>query len=121
MKIIKTIWSNSIWSSCLEAIQLDNEIIYLEKNEISVASLKKDHKEFIKSNKSILKTKQRFKSKSQNALTKKITKIDWSSNGHKRMQSIELIKTYAYGTRKDLVNEKKEIKCNNIVKQYKNG
>ena len=37
------------------------------------------------------------------------------------MQSIDLIKTYAYGTRKDLVNEKKEIKCNNIIKQYKNG
>ena len=37
-----------------------------------------------------------------------------------KIQSIGLIKTYAYGTRKDLVNEKEEIKCNNIIKRYKN-
>ena len=30
------------------------------------------------------------------------------------------IETYAYGTSKDLVNEKEEIKCNNIIKRYKN-
>ena len=35
------------------------------------------------------------------------------------MQSIYLIETYAYGTSKDLVSEKEEIKCNNIIKQYK--
>ena len=29
------------------------------------------------------------------------------------MQSIDLLETYAYGTRKDLV------KCNNIIKGYK--
>ena len=33
------------------------------------------------------------------------------------MQSINSIETYAYGTSKDLVSEKEEIKCNN-VKQY---
>ena len=33
------------------------------------------------------------------------------------MQPIDLIETYAYGTSKDLVSEKKEIKCNNITKQ----
>ena len=32
------------------------------------------------------------------------------------MQSIDLIETYAYGMRKDLVSEKEEIKCNNIIK-----
>ena len=32
------------------------------------------------------------------------------------MQSIDLIETYAYGTSKDLVSEKEEIKCNNIYK-----
>ena len=37
----------------------------------------------------------------------------------KEMQSIDLIETYAYGTSKDLVSEKEEIKCNNIIKQYK--
>ena len=32
------------------------------------------------------------------------------------MQSIDLIETYAYGTTKDLVSDKEEIKCNNIIK-----
>ena len=36
------------------------------------------------------------------------------------MQSIDSIETYAYGTSKDLVTEKEEIKCNNIIKRYKN-
>ena len=36
------------------------------------------------------------------------------------MQSIDSIKTYAYGTSKDLVSEKEEIKCSNITKRYKN-
>ena len=35
------------------------------------------------------------------------------------MQSIDSIKTYAHGTSKDLVREKEEIKCSNIIKQYK--
>ena len=36
------------------------------------------------------------------------------------MQSIDLIETYAYGMDKYLVCKKEEIKCNNIIKQYKN-
>ena len=32
------------------------------------------------------------------------------------MQSIDSIETNAYGTSKDLVSEKEEIKCNNIRK-----
>ena len=32
------------------------------------------------------------------------------------MQSIDSIETYAYGASKDRVNEKEEIKCNNIIK-----
>ena len=35
------------------------------------------------------------------------------------MQSIDLMETYAYGTSKDLVRDKEEIKCNNIINQYK--
>ena len=42
-----------------------------------------------------------------------------SSNDDKRMQSVDSIVRYAYGTSKDLVSEKEEIKCNNIIKQYK--
>ena len=36
------------------------------------------------------------------------------------MQSIDSIQTYAYGIRKDLVSEREEIKCNDIVKRYTN-
>ena len=36
------------------------------------------------------------------------------------MQSTDLIETYAYGTSKDLVSDKEEINCNNIIKRYKN-
>ena len=36
------------------------------------------------------------------------------------MQSVDLIETYAYGKTKDLVSEKEEIKCNIIIKRYKN-
>ena len=32
------------------------------------------------------------------------------------MQSMVTIETYVYGTSKDLVSEKEEIKCNNIIK-----
>ena len=35
------------------------------------------------------------------------------------MQSIDSIEGYAYGTRKYLMSEKEEIKCNNKVKQCK--
>ena len=43
--------------SCLEAIQLENEINHLEKkNEIDIDHIKENHKEFIENNKSILKS-----------------------------------------------------------------
>ena len=35
------------------------------------------------------------------------------------MQSFDLIETYADGTSKDLVSEKEEIKCNNIIMKHK--
>ena len=35
------------------------------------------------------------------------------------MQSIDLIETYAYGTSRNLVSEKEEINCNNMITQYK--
>ena len=43
-----------------------------------------------------------------------------SSNDDKRMQSIDPIEAYVYGTSKDLVCKKEEVKYNNIIKQYKN-
>ena len=38
----------------------------------------------------------------------------------KKIQPTDSIKSYAYRTRKDLVNGKEELKCNNIIKQFKN-
>ena len=75
-------------------------------------------KEFIK-NKSILKIQQRFKSERRNFFTEEINKITLSSTDDERMQSIDWIETYAYGTSKDLVSDKEEIKYNNIIKRYK--
>ena len=63
------------YKNCLEATELENKIIYLEKIKINVDSLKENHKQFIRNNKSILKTQQRFKSEKPNALTEEINKI----------------------------------------------
>ena len=107
------------YKNCFEANELDNEINYLEKYEINVDSLKKDHKEFIKNNELLLKKQQRFKSETHNVIPKKIKKIALYSNDDKRMQSIDSIGTYAYGASKDLVSKKEDIKLNNIIKWYK--
>ena len=68
-----------------------------------------------------MKTKQRFKSERHDVFTEEISKIALSSNDDKRMQSHYSnysIETYTYGTSSDLVKEKGEIKCNNIIKWY---
>ena len=36
------------------------------------------------------------------------------------MKSIDSIEAYVYRMKKDLVCKEEEIKCNNIMKQYKN-
>ena len=51
--------------NCFEAIQLDNKINWLEQIRIIIDSFfcyKRKHKEFIRNNKLILKTRQTFKS-----------------------------------------------------------
>ena len=53
-------------------------------------------------------------------LLKKLIRLLLSSKDDKRMQSIDTIETYAYATSKDLVSEEEVIKCNNIIKRYKN-
>ena len=65
----------------------------------------KNHKKFIRKNKSILKIQPRFKSETHNAFTEEINEIALSSNNNKSMQSIDLIQSYAYGTSKDLVSK----------------
>ena len=49
-------------------------------------------------------------------LLRKVNKITLSANDDKRMKSIYSIKTYAYGTNKDLLSEKEELKYNNSIK-----
>ena len=58
-------------------------------------NLEKDHKEFIKNNKLILKSEQRFRSKKNNVFPEEVNKIALSTNDHKRIQLIDLIETYA--------------------------
>ena len=94
------------YESCLKVNQLDNKINHLEKNKIDTDSIKKNRKEFIKNNKSISKIQQRFKTEMYNFFNAEIDKVGLSSNDDKRMQSNNFIETYAYGTSKDLVNEK---------------
>ena len=67
------------YKNCLEATQLENKINYLEKNKIDKESIKENHKEFIKNNKSILKIQQRFKSQKHSVFTEEINKIALSS------------------------------------------
>ena len=109
------------YKNYLEATQLENKINHLEKNKFDIHNLKKDHKEFITNNKVISKTQQRIKSKKHNFFTEEINKITLNSIDDKLMQSIDLIETYAYGTSKDLVSEREEIKWKwkNIIKRYK--
>ena len=63
-------------------------------------------KEFIKSNKTILKIQQRFKNERHTVFTAEMNRITSSLNDHERIQSIDSIETYAYGTSKYLVSDK---------------
>ena len=99
------------YKNCLEATQLENKISYLEENKININNLQKNYEQFIRNNKSILKTPQ---SERHNVFTEEINKIALSSNDDKRMQLIDSIKAYAYGRSKDLASEKEVI--NNIIK-----
>ena len=49
------------------------------------------HKKFIRKNKQILKTQQRFRSEKNNVFTEKINAIALSSNDDKRIQSVDSI------------------------------
>ena len=113
LKIIKTVQKQ---------FNFEIKIDHLEKDKTNLDSIKEDHKECIKSNKLILKTQQRFRSEKHNVFTENINKIALTSNDGKIIiQPIDLLGTYEYGTKEDLVYKKEEIKCNNIKKkQYKN-
>ena len=61
-----------------------------KKNKNDVGS----SKEFLKNDKLILKTQQRFKSERNNVFTEEINKDALSPSDDKRIQSIYLIETY---------------------------
>ena len=61
------------------------------------------------------KTQKRFKSE-RHVFIEEINMIALSSNDDNRIQSIDSIETYAYGTNKDLICKKDKIKRNNIIK-----
>ena len=54
--VIKRKRKFEIYKNCIETSQPETKANHLEKNKIDLDSLKKDHKEFLKNNKSILKT-----------------------------------------------------------------
>ena len=86
------------YKNCLEATEIENKVNYLEKNKIDIDNLlTKDHEQFIRNNKSILKTQESFKSDRYNIFTEEINKIAPRSNDYKRIQSIVSIELYAFG------------------------
>ena len=83
-------------------------------------SLRENHKEFIKNNKLILRSQQRFGSEKHNVFDEEINKITLNARNNRRIQSIDSIERYAYVRSEGLVCKKEKIKCNNLIKQYKN-
>ena len=66
------------YKRCLEATKFENKINFLENNEINIDNITKDHKEFLRNIKLILKTLESFKSDRHNAFIKEINKITLS-------------------------------------------
>ena len=56
MCVIKRKLKFGNYKNCLEETKLENKINHLEKSAIDRGRIKETHKEFIKNNKSILKT-----------------------------------------------------------------
>ena len=83
-------------------------ILFRQKKKNDADCRKEDKKDIVK-NKVILKTQQRFKSERHNIFTEVINKMVLSSIGDKRMQSVDAIEKYAYGTSKDLIRKKEKI------------
>ena len=63
------------YKNCLEAAQSESKLNHFEKNRTGVGSLKQDQKQFLKNNKLILKTKQRFRSEKHTVFTEEIKRL----------------------------------------------
>ena len=69
-------------------------------------SIRENHKEVIKNNELVLKSQRSFRSERHSLFNKEVKKIVLSANDDKRIQSIDSIETYPYGTSKNLVCKK---------------
>ena len=102
----------------LKATQFENKINLPPpppptKKKVGTESLWENDNEFIKNNKLILKTRE------DNVFTEEVNKIALNVNDDKRIQSIDSVETYVYGTCKNWICKKEKTKCNNIIKQCK--
>ena len=95
------------YKNCLEANGFENKINYLENDKIDAE------------NRITLKLQQRFRSKKHTVFTENINRIGLSADNDKRIQSMDSIKTYTYGTSKDKIRNNEGINYKNITKQYK--
>ena len=57
-----------------------------------------DYKDCLLNNKAVLKSQQRFKSERHDVYSEEVNKIALSSNDDKRLQTLDKITTYPYGT-----------------------
>ena len=88
MCVIKRKFVFENYKNCLEATQIENKINHLEKSKTDIDCIKENHKEFIKNNKLITKTQQRFRSERHNVFTEEINKTALSSNMIKKCNQL---------------------------------
>ena len=55
----------------------------------------------------------------KNVFPKQVNKIALSANDDKRIQSCDSVERYTYGTNKEILQKKEEIKCNNRITNKK--
>ena len=72
--------------------QKEQEVCYKRRLKFS------DFKDCLLNNEIILKSQQRFKSEKHDAYTEEVNKIASSSNDDKRLQTLDGITSYPYGT-----------------------
>ena len=92
------------YKNFLEGTQHENKIIQLEKKP-DVDSLRKNHKEFTKNKKLILKLQQIFRSKKHNVFTEEVNKIVLSANNDKRI--IEAYEICIWNIQKSITYERR--------------
>ena len=51
----------------------------------------------------------------KNVFPEQVNKIALSANDDKRIQSCDSVERYTYGTNKEILQKKEEIKCNNRI------